>query len=261
VLRILLYLFSIFLIFPDLVYADTVIPDSGESYFISDLGNYVTTPLRWDSEDWTKFGLIVGGIYIASETVDDYWKDEMVNEDHPLYYKTIDQIGDAWGDGRLSGAFMLGVYGYGHWTQNERYLNASHDMLQSVVYTTIMTHVLKQVFSRDRPNAATDESGWFNNGVSFPSGHTSVAFAVSRSFLNSLDHPSVGTKVLFYGLATSTALARTYDNAHWASDTIAGAILGIYTADYVSSQNQAHRNQHTFLPYINHNTIGFQMSW
>ncbi len=232
-----------------------------EYHYFDDFKDYVTAPVRWDGEDWAKFGLIAGGIFIASETIDDYWKDEMVNEDHPLVYDSIEKIGNAWGDGRLSGPFMLGIYGYGHWTHDQRYINASHDMLETTVYTTIMTHALKQVFKRDRPNVATDESGWFKSGVSFPSGHTSVAFAVSRSFLNSMENPSLGTKVLFYGLATSTALARTYDNVHWASDTIAGALLGIYTADYVSARNKEHRSKYAITPYIDKNTVGFQMSW
>jgi membrane-associated phospholipid phosphatase len=259
VYRILLYLVVLTSTLPQLVHADTA--GNGEIHFFGDMGQYFTAPARWDSGDWTKFGLIAGGIYLVSETVDDYWKDEMVNEEHPYYYNSIEKIGDAWGDGRLSGPFMLGVYAYGRWADNTRYVHASQDMLQSVVYTGLMTQALKQVFSRDRPNAAEDESGWFGSGVSFPSGHTSVAFAVSRSFLNSLDNPSIGTQVLFYGLATSTALARTYDNAHWASDVVAGAVLGIYTADFVSARNRKHREGHVFAPYIGNNTIGFQMIW
>lgn len=259
-IRCLLFLFAVLFMFPDLVYAG---PDAavGESHFWGDLSTYFTAPVRWDASDWTKFGLITGSIYIASETLDDYWKSEMVNEHHPLYYKSLDKIGDAWGDGRLSGPFILGVYGYGMYTNNNHYKQASLDMLQSVLYTGLMTQVLKQVFRRDRPNAAVDESGWFGRGVSFPSGHTSTAFAISQSYLNSQDNPGLGQRVLFYGLAATTAFARTCDNMHWASDTIAGALLGIYTADFVSAQNKKYRHKHKLLPYINNRTIGFQMSW
>lgn len=258
--RSLWCLLVLLLVFPVFTYADPVVTGS-QNHFFGDLGTYFTAPVRWDSSDWSRFGLIAGGIYIASETLDDYWKDEMINESHPLYYKNIDKIGDAWGDGRLSGPFILGVYGVGLFTDNEKYIDASHDMLQSVVYTGLMTQVLKQVFRRDRPNAAVDESGWFRSGVSFPSGHTSTAFAVSRSYLNSLENPSLGQQLLFYGLATATALARTYDNAHWASDTIAGAVLGIYTADFVSARNKMYRHKYSIYPDIENRTIGFLMRW
>lgn len=252
-------LIVIAVMFPVLVRAED--NASEDSYFYSDLKKYFTAPVRWDSGDWTEFGLIVGGIYLVSEKFDESWKDEMTKEDHPYYYQELEKIGNAWGDLTLSGPFMLGVYGYGRWADDIRYVHASQDMFQSVVYAGAMTQVLKQVFSRDRPNVTNDESGWFGSGSSFPSGHTSVAFAVSRSFLNSLDNPSIATQALFYGLATSTALARTYDNYHWASDVVAGALLGIYTADFVSEQNKKHRNSYSFMPYIGHNTIGFQMSW
>ena len=259
VVKILLYLIAIIILFPEFASAD---PAAGiETQFFVDLGKYFTAPMRWDSGYWTQFGLIASGLYIASETLDDRWKDEMTNETHPYYYKGVDKIGDAWGDGRLSGPFLLGVYGYGRWTRDVRYIDASQDILQTAVYAGIMGQVLKRVFSRDRPNAADDEAGWFGSGVSFPSGHSSNAFAVSQSFLNSLDNPSITTQLLFYGLATSTALARTYDNAHWATDTIAGALLGIYTANFVTAQNKAHRNKRRFVPYIDSKTLGFNMSW
>lgn len=257
--RCLLYVVFLACVFPQIIHADTPAPSA--NYFFSDLGRYFTAPLRWDKQDWTEFGLAVGGIYLAGEVLDEKWKDEMINEEHPYYYKTIDSIGDAWGDLRLSGPFMLGVYGYGRWTDNPRYVHAGQDMLQSVVYAGTMTQVLKQVFNRERPDVTNDESGWFSGGSSFPSGHTSVAFAVSRAFLNSLEQPSLGTQVLFYGLATSTALARTYDNVHWASDVIAGAVLGIYTADFVTEQNQRHRKEYAITPLIGADTLGFQMHW
>jgi len=244
---------------PDKVIADT--SGDGHTHVLADLETYLTTPVRWDKNDWTQFALITGGIYIASETLDDRWKDEMVNEDHPYYYRGIDKIGDAWGDGRLSGSFLLGVYGYGYWTKDIRFINASRDMLQSAAYTAITTQILKRIFTRDRPNAADDEAGWFGSGVSFPSGHTSNAFAISQSFLNSLDKPGIGMKILFYGLATSTAMARTYDNAHWASDTIAGALVGIYTANFVTRLNKKHEDKYTITPCIGNRIVGLNINW
>ena len=258
-IKFLLSLFTITIFIPEITYADS--DHESETHYISDLEKYLTAPTRWDRENWAEFGLITGGIYITSEMLDDHWKDEMVNESHPYYYKGIDKIGDAWGDGRLSGTFLLGLYSYGRLTNDNHYISTSQNMLQTVVYTAITTQVIKRVFRRDRPNAADDEAGWFGEGVSFPSGHTSNAFAVTQSFLNSMDEPSIGTQILFYGLATSTALARTYDNAHWATDTIAGALLGIYTANYVSAQNRDQRNKRSIIPYIGTNTIGFNMSW
>lgn len=236
--------------------------DSSEApYFISDLGAYVTAPLRWDSHDWLTLGAIVGGLAVISEAVDDNWKHEMISEEHPAYYDTITHFGNKWGTLRYAGPFMAGVYGYGYLTDDRKYLDAGYNMFQAGAYAAISTTALKLVFHRDRPNGALDEAGWFRDGKSFPSGHTSFAFAVSRSFLNSLDHPSIATQALFYGMATTTAFARTNDNKHWVSDVAAGALLGIYTADFVDEQHRKRHGGIAYAPYTDGETVGIQIHW
>lgn len=231
-------------------------------HFSSGLGSYLAAPTRWSGNDWLEFGAISGGIALISEHFDDNWKREMVTEGHPYYDKGIARIGNQWGDLTLSGPFMLGVYGYGRWSNDATYLNASYSMVQSAAYTGVMTTLLKGVFRRDRPNEADDESGWLKSGQAFPSGHTSLAFAVSRAYLNSLESPSLATQALFYGLATSTALARTHGNKHWASDVIAGAVLGIYTADFVHDQRNTQRHGDvSYTPYMWSKGVGIKISW
>ncbi|MCC6209161.1 MAG: phosphatase PAP2 family protein [Gammaproteobacteria bacterium] len=237
-------------------------PASEPSYFISDLGDYLSAPARWDGQDWMKFGAITGGLLILSESVDDSWKREMISEEHPGYYDRLTTLGNNWGTLNLAAPFMLGVYGYGYLNNDDEYLNAGYNMFQAGAYAAISTTALKLVFHRDRPNSALDEAGWFKDGKSFPSGHTSFAFAISRSFLNSLDHPSLGTKALFYGLATTTAFARTRDNKHWTSDVVGGALLGIYTADFVDEQHRKrHNNGIAYAPYVDAETVGIQVRW
>ncbi len=251
-----------------LLLAATINPaqaDITDHYLVTGLSDYVSAPLRWDGGDWLTFGAISGGILLTAEYLDDRWKQDMVSENHPSYNRDVARIGNQWGDLRLSGPVMLGVYGYGYWSDNSTYLNASYNMAQAAAYTGVMTTALKMVFRRDRPSESVDESGWFKGGSAFPSGHTSLAFAVSRAYLNSLDTPSIPTQVLFYGLATSTAFARTYDNKHWASDVVAGALLGIYTADFVrdnnNSRNKNKNSDVSYVPYIWKNQIGLQVSW
>lgn len=247
------------LIFPATALAQP--PSDGDSHFMSDLGDYITASARWDREDWLKLGAITGGLMILSEAVDDNWKREMISEEHPAYYDRLTRLGNDWGTLNLAAPFMLGVYGYGYLNHDATYLDAGYDMFQAGVYTAISTTALKRLFHRDRPNAALDESGWFRDGRSFPSGHTSFAFAISRAFLNSLDDPSIATQALFYGLATTTAFARTHDNKHWASDVVAGALLGIYTADFVAGQHEKRRGSVAYAPYADAETLGIRLSW
>ena len=64
--------------------------------------------------------------------------------------------------------------------------------------------------------------------VSFPSGHTSAAFAVGTVLAKR--YPKY--KWAFYGLATLVGIARMQKSAHFPSDVLVGAGLGIYAANH-----------------------------
>lgn len=62
---------------------------------------------------------------------------------------------------------------------------------------------------------------------SFPSGHTSTAFAMAEwlrtEYGSSLPWVTVGG----YAVATSVGVLRVFNNRHWVSDVVAGAAIGI----------------------------------
>ncbi len=84
---------------------------------------------------------------------------------------------------------------------------------------TSLTHItLALAINRERPNG---------KGRSFPSGHTSSSFATAASLAYSYG-PWVGVPAL--AAASFVGLSRTANNAHWLSDIVAGAGLGIFWA-------------------------------
>jgi len=105
-----------------------------------------------------------------------------------------------------------------------------------------ITAVVKVVLGRERPTEATAEPLDFepfslsSDDASMPSGHTSAAFGFAASLAEDV-HP-LWAKIGLYALATGTAWSRVYDNAHWTSDVIAGAIVGITSAKLVSGKWQ-----------------------
>jgi membrane-associated phospholipid phosphatase len=92
------------------------------------------------------------------------------------------------------------------------------------------------VLGRERPNQST--SAWeFDPGTtdaSFPSGHTSLAFAMAASLSDDI-HRTWAT-VGLYGVGTGVAVARVYQLDHWVSDVVGGAALGITSAKLVSGR-------------------------
>jgi len=63
--------------------------------------------------------------------------------------------------------------------------------------------------------------------LSFPSGHTSTAFAGAEFLAQEYSGKSVWYGVAGYAIATTTGVFRLYNRDHWFSDVVAGAGFGI----------------------------------
>ncbi|MEO8019610.1 MAG: phosphatase PAP2 family protein [Pseudomonadota bacterium] len=110
----------------------------------------------------------------------------------------------------------------------------SWGMLEAAGLSSATSYLLKFAAGRDRPDATSDSNAWRSGGNSFPSMHTSAAFAIGTVFAESgNDRYRWFRRALGYGVAAYTGYARLDHNAHWLSDTVAGAAIGISTARYV----------------------------
>lgn len=100
--------------------------------------------------------------------------------------------------------------------------------------------LLKWGVGRNRPYTFDDAAGplaplhfhWFRHGLpglfqqvnlSFPSGHTSTAFALAASLAILFPRG----RWIWFAVATLTGLQRISENAHFVSDVLAGAAFGV----------------------------------
>ena len=90
---------------------------------------------------------------------------------------------------------------------------------RALIFTSFTAFSTAVIAHRDRPNHV--------NYLSFPSGHTSSAFTTATSLAYAYG-PWVGVPA--YMLAAYVGASRISDNAHWFSDTVMAAGLGIYWA-------------------------------
>ncbi|WP_276496930.1 phosphatase PAP2 family protein [Pontibacter litorisediminis] len=127
--------------------------------------------------------------------------------------------------------------------------------LGSILISTGVTSILKNEFHRYRPSETT-ENHFFDgpapasSNTSLPSAHTATAFAVATSVANVYGREHKFVKPLAYGAATLVGLSRINDNAHWATDVMAGAAVGylsakgaIYLYDMAHQKQGIHRQR------------------
>jgi hypothetical protein len=183
-------------------------PTEGKAFF----------PWVWDDQlkptivkgfDETGARIIVGGLMAsaAAGTQDD--KLFEYTQHHDIMSDSWEQLGGFLGSGGPGVALAISQL----WWDQPGGLQTFRAMM-----LTTATHVtLAATVNRQRPTG--------NRGWSWPSGHTSNAFAIATSMAYSYG-PWVGTAS--YGVATFIAASRISAQVHWLSDVVAAAALGIY---------------------------------
>ena len=100
--------------------------------------------------------------------------------------------------------------------------------MDSMVFTAGTTTAVKYVFSRERPRENSDPGDFFDHQgfQSFPSGEVAEISAVVTPFIAEYghDHPAAWALA---ALPAYDAVARVKVNAHWQSDVIVGAAVGV----------------------------------
>ena len=112
-------------------------------------------------------------------------------------------------------------------------------VVQSFVYAGITTTALKVLVGRNRP--FLDQGTYVYNGFdlnnaanSMPSGHVTVAAALSESLAADIDNTWVS--IGLYTCTAATAFARMYSDQHWLSDTFLAGVIGTATGYWVAHQ-------------------------
>jgi len=130
--------------------------------------------------------------------------------------------------------------------------HASVRMAASIVFASTATELLKQVVGRSRPyqvlNGDPDEVRFLSGNTSFPSGHTTLAFAAAAA----IDRETSARWVpwVVYPVAGLVGWSRIHDQMHWTSDVAAGAAVGYFATNAAESFLRSDGMQRRFAPLI-----------
>lgn len=111
-------------------------------------------------------------------------------------------------------------------------LNQTIIMAKTTLLSLGITGVIKYGIAQQRPDGS--------NNLSFPSGHSALAFALAGVLHREFKKTSPWIGVLGYTTATATAAMRVLNNKHWYSDVLAGAGIGMLSTRlvYLTHQNK-----------------------
>ena len=225
---------------------------------VDDVKYVVTAPSRWESQEWKNFGwaslAIVGTAAIADRPMRDAMRRQSGTGS---FMRNVEKFGAEYSAGVLGGFYLAGTLG-----NNDKAMAVAQDGLSaSLIASGIITPTLKFVTGRSRPRDTPDIGHFkpFSGAASFPSGHATQAFAVASVI--SAHYEENWIKCSSYTVAGLVGAARSYHDAHFASDVLAGALIGTLVGQSVVAHNQSRRSgKMALLPDVTPGLLGIRLA-
>lgn len=209
-------------------------------------------PLDWNRSDWLKFGIAAAAVGGALWLDEDLREIVVGNTDgtKSALAKAAGPFGAEYSFATL-GAFYLA----GGLLKDDRAKAVAEDGLAASVFASgIITPILKATIGRRRPSQTSETVDLGDGGASFPSGHTTQAFAVATVIASHYD--SLWIKGAAYAIAGLVGLSRMQENAHYASDVLAGALIGAAVGNAIVRIHDERRFRISAAPAVDPNSRG-----
>jgi membrane-associated phospholipid phosphatase len=216
---------------------DTYKVPSEPRLFLQDVVHVATGPAHWKKKDWIFLGSAAVGlgvltVFDKSVTNEVTGRNSTFADDVAKVFEPIGSVG-GWGA-------VAGLWAYGAAFHDARARHLAFDAASAAAISGVITEILKSVVGRGRPNANEGSYSFqpFRN-ASFPSGHTTQAFAFAAVVSSTYEKPWVTAGA--YAVAGLVGFARIRHAAHFATDVAAGALIGTATGLSVVHFNKRQR--------------------
>jgi membrane-associated phospholipid phosphatase len=213
-----------------------------------DLRDVLGSPRHWTGRQWEHFSFAVAGIGAAA-LLDRTVRDRELH-DHSRFSDQVardfEQFGTTGAFGTMGAFYLVGLV-----SDDARARSVGADgLIATLIAGGIVTPALKLIVGRRRPRDTdkTFDFKPFSGSSSFPSGHSTEAFAVASVIATHYDQRWV--QVVSYGSATLVGFARVHHRAHFLSDVTAGAIIGTATGRSVVHRNEEERHKYALMPVM-----------
>ncbi|MBL7916639.1 MAG: phosphatase PAP2 family protein [Bacteroidia bacterium] len=211
---------------------------------LNDGKQLILEPFHWDKKDIANLTLATGATAFVMLYDEQLHRFVVRNENKGLE-RFGDLVIDPFGNGLYALPILGGIYLSALSTGNKYDKNMMLLSLEGFVFSAGLATGSKILFGRERPvysvpGNAHQFNGPFNDfstDGSFVSRHTSVAFTLATILSRGYGKEKKWVPLVAYSLASMVALSRSYQQEHWASDVLGGAILGYVTGRFVFDFN------------------------
>ncbi len=218
---------------------------------VSDLHTQFSYPFALATRDPSRF--LLGSIGISALILSDGTSYNALA--NPSWISHDSMVGPArtlsrMGDGTRAVALIAGFGLVGMVGGSDREKQTSVMLAEAVVTSSVWTGALKFLAGRERPRdlhelgsdwtgpaARFDDDGIHTQQASFPSGHSTGAWAAATVLAHQYPSKHV-VPVLAYGAATAVSYSRMVVGAHWLSDVVVGGLIGYGCARQVISSRE-----------------------
>ena len=183
----------------------------------------VKAPLSWNTKQWEKAAgavVIVGGLMLADRDIDKAAQKQRSSVTNHISSWTA-PLGSGYGFAISGGLLATGLVFH-----HENLRDTGREAIEAGLLAIAVDQVLKRAFGRER---IVDSGGRTvfvpgSSHDSFPSGHTTEAFAVASVIATRSKGWEI--PVIAYAAAALVGMDRINTRDHFASDVVAGAFLG-----------------------------------
>jgi hypothetical protein len=177
----------------------------------------------------------------------------------------------------------IAAYGIGRLTRSQSTTDIAFHTTEAIVGASLASQIIRGPLGRSRPhvtgNSDQYDFHWFEgfgefNYRAFPSIHSASGFAAATALVQETRRRRPGAvKVVapvLYALALTPGLSRMYLDQHWASDIVAGAVMGTIAGHKAVNYSHTHPNnrfQDFFVPTrglnlsLDSRAVGLSWGW
>lgn len=192
-------------------------------------------PFELESEDAIKIAgaSTVAVIFFANDAEISQFLQDNQSQMIKGMAKAGEAIGSEGGIAIAGAGYIIGVI-----AQNSEIKRVSVMAAKAMFVSGLATAVLKRAFDRQRPGDLEDPYNFDHSKsgaeyASFPSGHTTTAFALATVIAEKGKKYNRYIPLLAYSVAALAGWSRVHDDAHWPSDVVIGGLVGHLIAKHI----------------------------